>query len=689
MNFGSDFVFANDDDGGDDCFEVVDEGTLTTTLIEGMRSVEIDSSDLETHGLSSSVPLVSRGAKEKKKKKKYRERVDVNVVSIDLTNLGANCTFGTGDPISCKKCGVFFSHLSKLMGANTGTTEQLKCSPKDSSSGGDFENVAIWKCEFCMHSNPIIREEIPDTSLSTQEYILAPPPIAEESLANSNRQDLGVVIPCVDTSGSMCISSELEEKVKIRGDVTSRLNDLRVGGDELDQWLPNENRNVSYVSRLQCVQAAISSLIDDLKEHKKETRVGLVTFSDKVSIHGDGSGQPFVVSGSSLDDFDSMVEIGKLNKPLSLQSRSIEHTANSITERLFALEEGGPTGLGPAVVAAIAGAAEFNRKTNTSNAKVVLATDGLANIGVGSLETDDRIDSAVKTHQFYSMLGDWASKAGVTVDVFGIEGENCDIENLGTLADRTGGSVNLVNPINLLTDFGHMLASNKVASEVSVKVYIHSGVEFRGEDVGSICQNENHSHLVKEVGTVTEDTAPMSFEFNVKSASELKKLKHGQLQSLPFQVHVSYTTNDGMRCLRVITDQKNVTRARDVAEKTANVKLLAGHVQSRCASYAQEGHYTKSRVSARAWGQMFNRAMSQQQHNREEMEINLQQLNEVDNLIGETVKEERSCGDYMSSDDEMDEEVKMRQKFKRKQKRSKNDALSSKLYNMSSKSSNC
>jgi len=682
MNFGSGLVFANDDDEGNDCFELVDEGTLTTTLLEGMRSVQIDSSGLETRGHSSSAPVGSRGIG-----RKYRERVDVNVVSIALANLGTHCSFGTGDPISCKKCGVFFSHLSKLTGAGAGagteTTEQRRSSTTGSSAGGDFQEVVIWKCEFCMHSNPIVSEEIPDTSLSTQDYILAPPPVMEDLPGNPNRQDIGVVIPCVDTSGSMCISSEVDGNVRIRGDAASRLNGLRVGGDELDQWLPNENRNVSYVSRLQCVQGAISSLIDDLKANKADTRVGLVTFSDKVSIHGDGSGQPFVVSGSSLNDFESMVELGKTNKPLSLQSRSIKYTAESLNERLFTLEEGGPTGLGPAVVAAIAGAAEFNLKTNTSNAKVVLATDGLANVGVGSLETDDKIESAVKTHQFYSMVGDWASKAGVTVDVFGIEGENCDIENLGTLADRSGGSVNLVNPINLLTDFGHMMASKKVASDVSVKVYVHSGVEFRGEDVGSICQNENHSHLFKDVGTVTEDTGPLSFEFNVKSASERRKLNCGQLQSLPFQVHVSYTTNDGMRCLRVISDQKNVTRVRDEAEKMANVKLLAGHVQSRCASYAQEGHYTKSRVSARAWGQMFNRAMSQQQHNREEVEMNLQELNEVDNLIGETVKEERSCGDYMSSDDEMDEEVKTRKKFKRKQKRSKNDTLSSKLYNMS------
>jgi len=67
---------------------------------------------------------------------------------------------------------------------------------------------------------------------------------------------------------------------------------------------------------------------------------------------------------------------------------------------------------------------------------------------------------------------------------------------------------------------------------------------------------------------------------------------------------------------------------------------------------------------------------------REEMEMSLSQLNDVDGLIGETLQQEKCSGDYISSDDEMDEEVKTRQMFKRKKNRSKNDNLSSKLYNM-------
>jgi hypothetical protein len=687
MNFGSGFVYHSDSDGEGEHGEVVEQSQLSTSFLENCRSAPRERQN--EGGQNEDILSAPQSAPQRtifnarrgnnRKKKAYRQRVDVNVVEVPFSDLGKNNNYSTGEPISCKNCGVFFSHLSTIKGAQHKSTEDAQTS----SSSSDDQEV-IWKCEFCQHSNVISDlEELPDTDATTLDYILAPPPTIDSPALS---EELGIIIPCVDVSGSMCISSEVEGDIKIRGDAASRLNNLRTSGDEANQYLPNEKRGVSYVSRLQCVQGAISSLIENVKEQKQETRIGLVTFSDKVSIHGDASGQPFVVSGNALDDYDTMVSIGKTHKQLSLESPSIASTAAKLSERLFALEEGGGTGLGPAVVAAISAGAEFNLKTNSNNAKVVLATDGLANIGIGSLENEDStVDSAMKADEFYTKIGKWASESNVTVDVFGIEGDTCDIENLSTLADCTGGSVNLVNPVNLLRDFDNMCTSQKVASNVFVKVYLHIGVEFREENDAE--QKEGHSFLVKEIGVVTEDTRPFTFEFNVKRSQDLKRLNLQHLPSLPFQVHIEYTTGNGMRCVRVISAKKDVTNARDVAEKSADVNVLSGHVQSRCAEFARKGHYTKSRVSARAWGNVFNRAMTHQLSEspriREETEMKLQSLNDVDHLLGRTVAEEMRSGDYLSSDDEMDEEEKTRQKFKRKQQRSKNDDLSSKLFSLS------
>lgn len=45
------------------------------------------------------------------------------------------------------------------------------------------------------------------------------------------------------------------------------------------------------------------------------------------------------------------------------------------------------------------------------------------------------------------MLGQFAKSKGVTVSIISIEGEECNIDTLSTIAELTGGSVERVDPI--------------------------------------------------------------------------------------------------------------------------------------------------------------------------------------------------------------------------------------------------
>lgn len=77
--------------------------------------------------------------------------------------------------------------------------------------------------------------------------------------------------------------------------------------------------------------------------------VGLVTFNGEVCLIGDGSSDSRVVAGDRLSDKEALREVGRAY-PLS---RPISEARERLSERLFALEEGGPTALGPAVVAGL------------------------------------------------------------------------------------------------------------------------------------------------------------------------------------------------------------------------------------------------------------------------------------------------------------------------------------------------
>lgn len=76
---------------------------------------------------------------------------------------------------------------------------------------------------------------------------------------------------------------------------------------------------------------------------------GLVTFNAEVSLIGDGSGDSRVAAGDRLLNGEALRDAGRAY-PLS---RPISEARERLSDRLFALEEGGPTALGPAVVAGL------------------------------------------------------------------------------------------------------------------------------------------------------------------------------------------------------------------------------------------------------------------------------------------------------------------------------------------------
>jgi hypothetical protein len=107
--------------------------------------------------------------------------------------------------------------------------------------------------------------------------------------------------------------------------------------------------------------------------------------------------------------------------------------------------------------------------------KIIVCTDGLANVGLGALDelgTDAEVEAA---SELYASLGRRAAAAGVTVDIVAIGGDGCDVENIGTLAEAAGGSVEKIDPLQLTSEFGNILAEPVLATNVSVKVLLGLG----------------------------------------------------------------------------------------------------------------------------------------------------------------------------------------------------------------------
>lgn len=170
----------------------------------------------------------------------FRQEIDTNVFKIGFSTLKDQAEIATGDPECCKKCGAFFNSHSK--------TEV-----KSSEVIGQADQQ-IWKCEFCNTENEVCLDEEEKPQTSAVNYIVEAAAQIQDKKAMGQKDNS--VIFCMDQSGSMCCSQQIKGKFNIKGDKTNELKDLMKFSDGSDQFLDGE-RNVTYVSRLQCLQAAI------------------------------------------------------------------------------------------------------------------------------------------------------------------------------------------------------------------------------------------------------------------------------------------------------------------------------------------------------------------------------------------------------------------------------------------------
>ena len=307
------------------------------------------------------------------------------------------------------------------------------------------------------------------------------------------QKDISVVF-CIDRSGSMCCSQPVAGKFKIKGDNTGSMKDLMKFSDGSDQFLQGE-RNVTYVSRMQCLQAAIDQQIADMANGAADRKLGLVAFNNEVTVVGDGVQDPQTVTGDKLEDYDYLINNGSEQGKLRMQHK-IGETSKKLTEKLMGLEETGPTALGPAVATSIAMAAE-----GAPGSQVVICTDGLANVGLGAFDEAKEPEQLAKVEEFYERIGEFAKQKGLTVNVVSIIGDECNLESLSKLAEITGGNVERVDPVSLTKNFANILAQPIIASNVVAKVKLHKGLQFRNENPQWL--SEDKTMLVRDVGNVT------------------------------------------------------------------------------------------------------------------------------------------------------------------------------------------
>ena len=458
--------------------------------------------------------------KQEKKGVLRRKKADSNLVAIKLGSLDDQ-SIRPGVPTYCSGCQAAYSLTSGI-------------------------SDSVWVCEFCAMENTMAGEVEKREHSELEDYILEAAPASASEQASSVSLSNKMVIYCIDVSGSMGVTIQLPQLQR--------------------EWkLLREGDNIKeFISRLECIKQAILRQLERMLIETPKQRVCVVVFSSSVRVLGDGSSKGIDTS-ANMSDMQALLEAGR-EAAEKTGFKPIEQSFEDLKKVIDEIKEGGGTALGPGLSTSVGIARKF------PGAEVIICTDGEPNSGVGSLGSGGTGDI-----KFYQNIGQEALISESTISVIGIEGQECAMEHLSQCADKTNGTVNILHPSELIRQLRIISQNPTIASNVSVKFFLHPSLCFEGEaDTGSCV-------LLKSVGNATR-SSDISFKYKLKETRTDLTLKQ-----VPFQVQVMYHLKDGSKCLRVISKFQELSSDTPGEDGSVNIAILALGAIQMAAALAEEG----------------------------------------------------------------------------------------------------
>jgi len=362
-----------------------------------------------------------------------------------------------------------------------------------------------------------------------------------------------------------------------------------------------------------------------MKERVPNSYPGVVTFGSSVSAYN-GLTKRTIGKPMHLDSIESMFALGEeavANAAPTVAAQSVP----TLLKLVESITTEGNTALGPGVVYCLGMAAKF------PGSKIMVCTDGQANVGLGKVGGKKEHEKQV-IKDTYEKIARLAKKNNITVNVLSIRGEDCCLEYLGTLADMTSGTVDIVDPADLSKIVATIMSKPILASGVTVKVICPSNFVF---------SDSRSRESIREFGNVTADT---DLTFSFISTNPFSEPSH-----VPFQVQLSFTRPDGAQVVRVITKIMPICNDHDKVE-AANLKssIVAMKAIQHSAVLAQNGDFETARANLITTMRLLQRAMHTRQHQREYINF-IVQSEKLDGFMRQAQSQEAVLGTEGGRDD--------------------------------------
>lgn len=146
--------------------------------------------------------------------------------------------------------------------------------------------------------------------------------------------------------------------------------------------------------------------------------------------------------------------------------------------------------------------------------------------------------------------------------------------------------------------------------------------------------------MARELGNVTEETE-ITFEYRLKNLKELVKMEDLDLtliQSFPFQAQITYSALDGSKCVRIISNQQQISSDREELEKNANFQILSTNAIQQSSKLAKRGDIKQAQVIAKTWKRRMRGNISNKDQERDYAAFN-NHFGDVYNMMNDANEE--------------------------------------------------
>ncbi len=300
--------------------------------------------------------------------------------------------------------------------------------------------------------------------------------------------------------------------------------------------------------KIEAVRQALVQNLRDIKMNSPKTTFVLLTFESSLTLYLRPDSTLQIPDGDIMHSeelLNAQIE-DFLKKGRTIAVGEIGDKWVDIVQRLTSMDM---TALGPATVVCLA----LAKKLPAKEAKLVILTDGLANIGVGRIENQPQ----GKAKEFYSRLGKDFKARGAVVEVMGVRdesgGNNVALDVVGVMTEITGGEMVFIESSEIAKFMSGASRKRFVARNTIIRVYTPPEIEIDGI-TGTYIEGDIPRAPGKPIslGSLSDDRE-VYLKFKPKGNMKAKKV--------PIQIQMEYQNEENRKCVRVIKQEVSVADA--------------------------------------------------------------------------------------------------------------------------------